>query len=246
MESSKVVSFQSMKEKVGRFDLREKTFLIPQMNRIGGHLLAGTFRGFGVRARVMDTFKGMDLGKEYTSGKECYPCQITTGDILHCMKEEREKLGEDFDPDRYVYFMPESGGPCRFGMYNKYQRIVLDGLPDLDRVKIGALTTGDGYSLAGLIDDESVGPLRKAAYFSVVVADILDRLLWRIRPYEREPGMADEFIERSMHELSDRFEAHSGEGDFDRVLEHMEMVIEGGKALMDPAIAPKPLIGMVG
>ncbi|MEJ2025159.1 MAG: CoA activase, partial [Deltaproteobacteria bacterium] len=129
VESEKVISFESLNKTLGRFSLQEKTFLIPQMNRIGSHLLAAAFRGFGIQAKVMDTFEGLDLGMEYTSGKECYPCQITTGDILSFMKKEQERLGNAFDPDQYIYFMPESSGPCRFGMYNKYQRIILDSLP---------------------------------------------------------------------------------------------------------------------
>ena len=135
------------------------------MNRIGCHLLAATFRGFGINARVMETYKGLDLGKEYTSGKECYPCQITTGDILYFMKKEKERLGEAFDPEDYVYFMPEADGPCRFGMYNKYQRIVLDSFPELRRVKIGSLTTKDGYSLDGMIEEEQGQGSQKSRLF---------------------------------------------------------------------------------
>lgn len=245
-ESNKVVSFKSLTDNVGRFNLTNKTFLIPQMNRIGGHLLAATFRGFGIHAKVMDTYKGLDLGMEYTSGKECYPCQITTGDILYFMEKEKERLGEDFNPENYVYFMPEADGPCRFGMYNKYQRIVLDSFPQLDRVKIGALTTKDGYSLDGIIEEERVGDLRKTAYFSVVVADILDRLLWRIRPYEKEPGMTDDFIERSMKAMENAFETHGPNKNFDKILDKLEEIVQEGKAIIDPDIPPKPLIGIVG
>ncbi len=67
-------------------------------------------------------------------------------------------------------------------MYNKYQRIVLNSFTGLKSVKIGSLTTRDGYSLAGIIEKERLMDLRKATYFSIVLADILDRLLWRIRP----------------------------------------------------------------
>jgi predicted nucleotide-binding protein (sugar kinase/HSP70/actin superfamily) len=245
-ESNKVVSFKSFTDSVGRFNLTNKTFLIPQMNRIGGHLLAATFRGFGIHAKVMDTYKGLDLGMEYTSGKECYPCQITTGDILYFMEKEKERLGEGFNPENYIYFMPEADGPCRFGMYNKYQRIVLDSFPQLDRVKIGALTTKDGYSLDGIIEEERVKDLKKTAYFSVVVADILDRLLWRIRPYEKEPGMTDDFIERSMKAMEDVFETHGPGKDFDKILDRLEEILQEGKAIIDPDIPPKPLIGIVG
>jgi predicted nucleotide-binding protein (sugar kinase/HSP70/actin superfamily) len=239
-------TFRSFSEKVGRFKLKGKTFLIPQMNRIGGHLLAGTFRSFGINALVMDTYKGLDLGKEFTSGKECFPCQVTTGDILHHMQKEKERLGPSFDARNYIYFMPEAEGPCRFGMYNKHQRIVLDSFPGLENLKIGSLTSKNSYSLDGMLDRDQTRSFRKAGYFSVVVADVLDRLLWRIRPYEKERGMADEFIEKAMTVLADAFEAYGSSLGFERILDRLEEVILEGKALIDPAVPPKPMIGVVG
>jgi predicted nucleotide-binding protein (sugar kinase/HSP70/actin superfamily) len=246
MKSEKIVNFNSLKENVGKFILRDETFVIPQMNKIGGHLLAATFRGFGISAKVMETFKGLDLGNEYTSGKECYPCQITTGDILYFMKAEKSRLGSAFNPDAYVYFMPEAEGPCRFGMYNKYQRIVLDSFPELKRLKIGALSTKDGYSLEGMIEKKRVRDLRKASFISIIVADILDRLLWRIRPYERNKGMADEFIEKAMHVMEDSLEVHGANKEFDKIIVELESLIEEGKGIIDDNIPNKPLIGIVG
>ncbi|MBW1935924.1 MAG: hypothetical protein JRI84_10315 [Deltaproteobacteria bacterium] len=246
MEAETRQTFQSLSQKVGRFRVRDKIFLIPEMNRIGCHLLAGTFRGFGVNAVVMKTYAGLDLGKEFTSGKECFPCQVTTGDILLFMKKEKERLGERFDPENYIYFMPEADGPCRFGMYNKYQRIVLDSFPELEKLKIGALTSKNSYSLEGMFDKEQSRQFRKVAYLSVVVADVLDRLLWRIRPYERKPGEADQFIERAMAKMSDAFETLGPEGDFDGILEKLEEIVTEGKSIIDPSIPRKPLIGVVG
>ncbi len=246
MESDKMMSFQSLAENVGRFNLKDKIFLIPEMNRISSYLLAGAFRGFGIHAKVMDTFKGMDLGKEFTSGKECYPCQITMGDILWAMEKEKERLGDAFKADKYVFFMPEAGGPCRFGMYNKYQRIVLDSFPELKRVKIGSLTTKDGYSVVGIIEDERAGDLRRVSYFSVVVADILDRLLWRIRPYEKSRGVTDRFIEEAMGLMENAFEVHGANKDFDKILDELEEIVKEGKDIIDPDIPRKPLIGIVG
>lgn len=246
MEKSTSQTFRSLSEKVGQFKLMGKKCLIPQMNRIGGHLLAGTFRSFGVDARVMETYKGLDLGKEFTSGKECFPCQVTTGDILLTMKEEKERLGPAFDARKYIYFMPEAGGPCRFGMYNKHQRIVLDTFPELQDLRIGSLTSKNSYALDGMLDSGQTRSFRKAGFFSVIVADVLDRLLWRIRPYEKARGAADAFIEQAMKDMADAFEAHGAALRFDRILDDLERVIETGKAIIDPDISPKPLIGVVG
>ena len=246
MEAESIKSFQSLSQNVGQFDLSGKTVLFPEMNRIGCHLMAAAFRGFGIDALVMDTYKGLDLGLEYSSGKECYPCQVTLGDILYFMKNQSKKLGNSFDSNNYIYFMPEAEGPCRFGMYNKYQRIVLDSFPQLRDLKIGSLTTGDGYSLKGIINKSLVGDLRKTSYFSVVVADIMDRFLWRIRPYEKEVGIADDFMEKATKKMENAFEKYGIKKGFKRILDALEEIIEEGKLIIDPDIPRKPLIGIVG
>jgi predicted nucleotide-binding protein (sugar kinase/HSP70/actin superfamily) len=238
--------FQSLSEKVGRFDLKGKTFAIPEMNPIGPRLIAASFRSFGIQALVMETYKGLELGLEYSSGKECYPCQVTMGDILFFLKSEQARLGESFQADDYVYFMPESSGPCRFGMYNKYQRMVLDSFPDLKEVRIGSLTTKDGYSLHGLIEKDKVRDLKKAAYFGIVVGDVLERLVWRVRPYEKEPGATDAYMARAVPIMIKAFEAHGKQKNFNAILGRLDGVVREAKTLMDPAIPPKPLIGMVG
>jgi len=216
------------------------------MNRTTGHLLAGVFRSFGVNAVVMETYKGLDLGKEFTSGKECFPCQVTTGDILLYLQKEQERLGGAFDGENYILFMPEADGPCRFGMYNKYQRIVLDSFPELSKVKIGSLSSKNSYALDGMIEKDQTGDFRKVAYFSVVVADILDRLLWRIRPYERLKGATDEFIELAMTTLADSFEQYGAKKDFVKIMDKLEETVNLAKGLIDPEIPPKPVIGIVG
>ncbi|MFP3927828.1 MAG: hypothetical protein ACLFUP_02905 [Desulfobacteraceae bacterium] len=216
------------------------------MNRTGCLLMAAAFRAFGAKAQVMETYQGLELGKEFTSGKECFPCQVTTGDILHFMAREKERLSEDFDARDYVYFMPEAGGPCRFGMYNKFQRIVLDSFPHLQDLKIGSLTSDNAYSPVGMIREDQVVDFRKTAYLSVVVADILDRLLWRIRPYEKEPGAADAFMERAIETLSRSFERHGQGKGFSSILDDLERTAQEGAALINPDMPRKPLIGIVG
>lgn len=246
MELAKKTNFQSLTKNVGKFHLGKRTVLIPEMNRIAAHLFASTFRGFSVHAKVLETYKGLDLGKEYTSGKECYPCQITMGDILYFLEKEKMRLGDAFNPEGYVYFLPESDGPCRFGMYNKFQRIVLDSFPGLDKLKISSLTTNDGYSLTGILEEEKVLDFKKAGYFSLLVADIMDRLVWRIRPYERKPGMTDDFLDRSMHLMEDTLENYARRLEFGKILDQLKAIIQEGKNIIDPTIPRKPLVGIVG
>jgi predicted nucleotide-binding protein (sugar kinase/HSP70/actin superfamily) len=239
-------TFRVISERVGRFNVQGKTFLLPEMNRIGSHLLAGVFHSFGINSKVMETYEGLDLGKEFTSGKECFPCIVTLGDILLFMKKERERLGNRFNPENYMYFMPEANGPCRFGMYNKYHRIVLDSIPGLDKVKIAALSSEDSYSLDGLIPEKQTQNFRKVGYFSMVVGDILDRLLWKIRPYEKKEGEADKFINEAMEHMTESFSKHSSKKNLSDILNDLLEIIKEGKKIIDPHIPKKPLIGVVG
>jgi predicted nucleotide-binding protein (sugar kinase/HSP70/actin superfamily) len=239
-------TFRDMAERVGRFSVQGKRFLIPEMNPMNSHLLAGVFQGFGTPAEVMETYTGLDLGKKYTSGKECFPCVVTLGDILYFMEKEKERLGDKFNPENYMYFMPEADGPCRFGMYNKLHRIILDTLPGLEKVQITSLNSDDAYDLAGLVPTEKLQEFRKAGFLSIVVGDILDRLLWRIRPYERSEGITDAFILQARTRLSESFAKHSSSGNLAPILLDLEEIVKQAKDLIDPSIPRKPLIGVVG
>jgi len=231
---------------LGKVGLRGKTFLIPEMNRIASHLIAASVRSFGLDALVLKTYRGLDHGKKYTSGKECYPCLVTLGDLLHFVEAERLRLGDAFNAGNYVYFMPESDGPCRFGLYNKYQRIVLDSLPGLKTLNIGAVTTTDSYSPDGFIEPEHAVFLKKAAYLATVVADILERLTWRVRPYEKEPGRTDAFVDGAVRCLIETFESHGSRNPYEPVMDEMDAILREASDIIDPRVPPKPRIGVGG
>lgn len=244
--SRKMVSESCLSDGDGNFELEKKMILIPEMNRVAAHLIAASMRGFGLNARILPTGKGMELGRANTYGKECYPCQVTLGDILHFMAEERKRLGKAFKAGDYVYFLPKSDGPCRFGLYNNYQRMVLDPFAELRPLKIISLTTEDGYSLDGMLDRKRAMELRKVGYFAMVVADILERLLWRIRPYERETGSMDALMEQAIEGMGTVFEKKASSKPYGMALNCLPGIIKKAKALVKPGIPRKPRIGIVG
>ncbi|MEF8787768.1 MAG: acyl-CoA dehydratase activase, partial [Planctomycetota bacterium] len=109
------------------FDVSERagdiTVYIPYMDD-HGVLMAATLRSNGIDAEAlpMSDSKSLELGRQFTSGDECYPCILTTGDIV---KKTRE---DDFDPEHSAFFMAQANGPCRFGQFHKFHRMVLDDL----------------------------------------------------------------------------------------------------------------------
>ena len=112
----------------------------------------------------MDTYEGLHLGKRFTSGKECFPCQVTLGDVIHRLESEKERLGDSFRAENYLYCMAEAEGPCRFGMYTRLHRIVLDSLDSFGEVGIASVTSADSYSVGGALNRRLQSRLRRCSY----------------------------------------------------------------------------------
>ncbi len=238
--------FDSLRHGVGKFSVVNKTFLIPEMSHAGSRLVAAAFRGFGVDARVMESYQDLSLGKEFTSGKECFPCQVTLGDVLHHLRGDKARLGNAFNAGNYLYCMAEAGGPCRFGMYAKLQRIILDSLDEFREMGIASITSDDGYAVGGLLGPELRARFRRVGYLATVAGDLLDRMRWRVRPYERERGQADAYFDQALVSLMGVFERHADNNALRQVLDALGEVAEQAQDLIDPTIGPKPQIGIVG
>jgi len=222
MTVSEKQHFGRFHDKVKKFDVTGKTLLIPDMTPFASRLLAACFRSVGVNAKIMETYKGLALGKEFTSGKECFPCQVTLGDILYYLRGEKERLGASFSPDNYVYFLPEADGPCRFGMYNKMQRLVLDRFEEFRDVPITYVSTRDSYSAAEIMPPEAASVFRKLSYVTIIVADVFDRIVWRVRPYEICPGMTDSFIGKALAAPIEEVEENGTSLEFNRLFDIVE------------------------
>jgi predicted nucleotide-binding protein (sugar kinase/HSP70/actin superfamily) len=239
-------TFETLRANVGKFDLSSKTLLMPEMSRAGSCLLVSVFRSFGITVQLMETYTGLHLGKQLTSGKECFPCQVTLGDVLAHLGKEKARLGGSFRPEDYLYFMAEANGPCRFGMYNKLHRIILDSVDGLGNTRIASITSRDSYALGGLMAPEARQDFRRTGYLAVVIGDVLDRILWRTRPYEKEKGLAEAHFEESLEVMRRAVEVHGRRKRFRQILDTLEDVTRRARSLIDPAIPPKPLIGMIG
>jgi len=239
-------AFHRFQTSVKQFNVSGRTLLIPDMAPFGVRLIAASFRAVGVDAVVIDTFKGLSLGREFTSGKECFPCQVTLGDILHYLQQEKARLGSAFSPEHYVYFLPEADGPCRFGMYNKLQRLILDRFEEFKDVPIVYVSTENAYAANGIMPPERAPVFRKLAYVAVVIADVLDRTVWRVRPYEMQPGMTDTFMQQALQAMASRIEEIGGSLEFHKLLKLVEDIVATARTFIDPHQPRRPRIGIIG
>ncbi len=192
---------------------------------------AAVLRKYGVDTEVLPEPDEISLnyGRKFTSGRECFPAIVTTGDLVKLVKSE------GFDHTRSAFFMPTSEGPCRFGQYQSLHRKVLDELGFKD-VLVYSPTSGDSYS--ELIEGKN--NFRKDAWVAMASTDILLKMLHYTRPYETKEGAAQEIYNSAIKRLEEVLE---GGEDCSRGL--LEEVAESFRKIRSSGNR-KPVIGVVG
>ncbi|MFQ6673038.1 MAG: acyl-CoA dehydratase activase-related protein, partial [Candidatus Tectimicrobiota bacterium] len=160
-----------------------RTLYIPNMTD-HTHVMAAAFRACGIHAVVLPEpdREALELGKRFTSGRECLPFAITTGEMI------KKAMEPDFDPDRSAFLMPGSDGPCRFGQYVPLQQRFLEriGCPD---VPIVGPEAKDSYGVFEGVELDA--RFQRLIWKGVVAVDLLEKLARETRPYETLPGATD-------------------------------------------------------
>jgi predicted nucleotide-binding protein (sugar kinase/HSP70/actin superfamily) len=209
------------------------------MTYAGGKLMAAVFRSVGIDAAVTPPSddRTLELGGLYSSGEECYPEKVTLGDFLRIIH------GKDFDPARTAFFMPTAEGPCRFGQYGPYLKLVLQelGLGDIPILSPTSKNSYDGLA-------HHAPDMIRHLWWGLVASDILRKMLLKTRPYETAAGLVDAAYQRSLDRLEavvERQDLSSGD--------RMAGIVEALTASRDEFHAvpvrytkDKPLIGVVG
>lgn len=175
-----------------------RTIFVPNMAAQAFALVAA-MRSVGIDGQVMPETdaESLEWGRKYTSGKECYPLLLTTGDMI------RQSRRSDFDPKRAAFFMGAADGPCRFGQYNSMHRIILDDL-GLHEVPLYVVnqdeTFGEDVQIAG-------DQFERRAWIGICALDGLERLLLSTRPYEVHPGTTDQWFAGALKAVCDALES---------------------------------------
>jgi len=209
----------------------KRTMLIPYMadHAFG---LAAAFQASGMPAEVLPESDQETLvwGRQYTSGKECYPCIITTGDMV------KYAMRPDFDRDRYAFFMGGSGGPCRFGQYSALQRMVLDEIGFEDVPMYAPNQASSFWNDLGMVGRKFL----RTGWQAIVAIDLLYKALCETRPYEVEPGATEAVYK---HYLDCACEAIRTERPLEPVMREARRAFETVKV---DRSEPRPVIGVVG
>jgi predicted nucleotide-binding protein (sugar kinase/HSP70/actin superfamily) len=198
-----------------------------------GYLLSAAMRHCGVDSEPLPESDELtlEIGRKYTTGKECYPSIITTGDIV------KKTMAPDFDADHAAFFMPAASGPCRFGQYNRLHRLILDEL-GLQQVPILVFDQTKGYHR----DLSAMGRgFRLHAWRTIVILDSMQKMVLERRPYEINRGGTDAVY----RELLEALIRNVGR-DSDTLRTFSQRAREAFEAIAIDTGNPKPRIGIVG
>ena len=219
------------KRRIVQPSLKNRVVYIPPMTD-HTYALAAAFERCGIDAEVLPESdrETVELGMKYVSGKECYPCALTTGDML------KKTLSRGFDASHSAFFMPGGSGPCRFGQYNVFHRTVLESVGMAD-VPILAPNQDVGlYASLGMVNDD----FALTAWKGIVVVDLLTKCLHEARPYERRKGSSDEVYRHHLDRLMKSLSGRNG-----RLEDALKAVKRDFEAL-PKSDERKPLIGIIG
>lgn len=165
---------------------KEHTILAPQMSPIHFRFFEAGLRGAGYNVEVLETAdrKAVDEGLKYVHNDACYPAIIVIGQLMAALRSGR------YDLARTSIMMPQTGGGCRATNYISLLRKALEdaGLSHVPVISLSAgVETSPGFSLTFSILDKMI--------MGVVYGDLLMRVLYKVRPYEKVPGSANRLYE---------------------------------------------------
>lgn len=162
---------------------KDYTILCPQMSPIHFDLLETAFNACGYNLEILpnDNKQAVNTGLKYVNNDACYPSLLVVGQIMDAL------LSGKYDLNKVAVLMSQTGGGCRATNYVGFIRRALEktgmGHVPVISLNIGGIESNPGFKL----DAEML--LR--AVYAAVFGDIFMRCVYRMRPYEAEPGSAN-------------------------------------------------------
>jgi predicted CoA-substrate-specific enzyme activase len=174
---------------------RQYTIIGPQMAPIHFTLIQEAIRSEGYRFEILETVENADIeeGLRYVNNDSCYPAIIIIGQLLRALKSGK------YDPDSTAILMSQTGGPCRASNYVALLEMALEK-NGFSRVPIISLTVNSHSRSSRL---KITLPLVKKAVMAMIYGDLLMKVLYQTRPYEKSAGEADRLYGRWLSACKD-------------------------------------------
>ena len=167
---------------------QRRTILAPQMSPIHFRLLMPVLERSGYRAVLLERASkdDVEVGLAHVNNDACYPAILVVGQLVNAFLSGR------YDPEDCVVAITQTGGMCRATNYAGLLRkaLVDAGFGEVPVLAISAqsIEENPGFQLSL--------PMVHRAVKALVVGDVLQQVLLRVRPYELEAGSADALYRR--------------------------------------------------
>ncbi|MBZ2175822.1 2-hydroxyacyl-CoA dehydratase [Schnuerera sp. xch1] len=165
-------------------EMRERhTILMPQMAPIHFKMLETVFKSCGYNLEVLPSVdtKSIDEGLKYVNNDACYPSIMVVGQFMAALKSGR------YDLDNVSVMISQTGGVCRASNYVAFMRKAFKdagyGRVPIIAVSAQGIETNPGFKLS--LD------LLKKSVMAIHYGDLIMRMLYRVRPYEKIKGSAN-------------------------------------------------------
>lgn len=176
------------------------TILVSGLTYAHDSFVTAGLRGLGYKVKALDCpdNEALRYGKEFGNRGQCNPTYFTVGNLVKTLTEMRDGgMPTQEIIDKYVFLTAGACGPCRFGSYTtEYRKALRDAGFDGFRVALFQQKGGlnqEGEGDVGLVMN---GPFFVRILLALMVGDALNALMYRIRPYEVEPGATDKALEQ--------------------------------------------------
>lgn len=130
--------------------------------------------------------------------------------------------------------MPDHNGPCRFGQYNQFHRILFDRL-GYEKAELITPSNDTSYEDIAVNNGQA---FRINAWKGFIVSDYLRKIYRETRPYEINKGECDQLYEESLSRLIRCIE--NGAGGLHRVISGIAsdfMAVRTDKTIRKPVVA---------
>ncbi|WP_234118959.1 2-hydroxyacyl-CoA dehydratase [Clostridium hydrogenum] len=167
---------------------KNHTVLCPQMSPIHFQFLEQALKSEGYNLVVLPSVdrKCVDEGLKYVNNDACYPSIIVVGQMIEALKSGK------YDLNNTSLLISQTGGGCRATNYIGFIRKAIEdaGFSNVPVIAISAQkiekNPGINYTMATGIK----------AIKAILYGDLFMRVLYKVRPYEKVKGSANELYEK--------------------------------------------------
>ncbi len=209
------------------------TILCPQMAPIHFDMLEAAFGHGGYNVVILtDCSKSVvDEGLKYVNNDACYPSILVVGQLIHALNSGK------YDINNTSVMITQTGGACRatnyVGMLKKALKDAGFEHVPLISLNVVGLEKQSGFKLTV--------PLAMRAFMGIIYGDVLQRCLYKVRPYEVEKGSANALYEKWRLFLREELKSTS----LHRFNNNIRNVVKDFEAFPVRDIK-KPKVGLVG